>query len=74
MSVKNVALIIALLLVGVVSVGFRSASDEVKDGLYRTYYKNGNLHTSYYYKKGREEGAYKVYYENGYIKEEGYEL
>lgn len=45
--------------------------DNRKEGTWRKFWPNGNLHSEINYELGRPNGAYKVYYENGKIEEMG---
>lgn len=45
--------------------------DNRKEGIWRKFWPNGNLHSEINYELGRPNGAYKVYYDNGKIEEMG---
>lgn len=42
-----------------------------KEGLWITFYPNGNVKSEIIYKRGRPNGRFKLYYENGNLEEEG---
>jgi antitoxin component YwqK of YwqJK toxin-antitoxin module len=42
-------------------------NNEIKNGLIKTYYKNGKLEVECEYKNNVKEGIYKYYYENGQL-------
>ena len=42
-----------------------------KEGLWKSYFPNGQLKSEIHYVMGRPKGNYKLYYENGKIEEEG---
>ena len=46
-------------------------SDKKKEGLYKTYHKNGQLESEGNYVDGRMDGLWKFYHENGQLKLEG---
>ncbi len=47
------------------------SNENIKDGKYKTYYKNGTLKKEIEFKNGKLSGEYKEYYENGKLKTDG---
>lgn len=46
-------------------------ADSLRDGLWRSWYENGNLWSELEYAKGRRHGSYRAFYENGKKRFEG---
>ena len=38
-----------------------------REGLWESYYRNGQLHTKGHYRKGKREGKWEFYYRNGQL-------
>ena len=47
-----------------------NSNEVIKDGVLKSYYENGNLQETSYYKDGKLEGIQIAYYENGSLKSE----
>ena len=43
-----------------------------REGLWESYYRNGQLHTKGQYRKGKREGEWEFYYRNGQLECKGY--
>jgi len=44
--------------------------NNVKEGLYQSWWKNGQIETECHYRNGKLEGTYKAWFENGHLQKE----